>query len=79
MKFIRNIIKNILEEQFHTDIKEHDIVELLEDVPEIPLFVGDGGTVVHIYNQGEAYEVEFFRDNKTIAVKTMLPHQIKKI
>ncbi len=40
-------------------IKEHDIVVLTEDVPEEGLTAGDVGTVVHIHNQGEGYEVEF--------------------
>ncbi len=40
-------------------IKEHDIVVLTEDVPEEGLTAGDVGTVVHIHNNGEGYEVEF--------------------
>jgi hypothetical protein len=46
-------------------IKEHDIVVLAEDVPEEGLTAGDVGTVVHIHNNVEGYEVEFM----TLTVK----------
>ena len=39
-------------------IKEHDIVVLTEDVPEEGLTAGDVGTVVHIHNPGEGYDVD---------------------
>jgi hypothetical protein len=54
-------------------IKEHDIVVLTEDVPEEGLSAGDFGTVVHIYNNGEGYEVEFMTlTGQTIAVASLL-------
>ena len=46
-------------------IKEHDIVVLTEAVPEEGLTTGDVGTVVHIHNNVEGYEVEFM----TLTVK----------
>ena len=40
-------------------IKEHDRVVLTESVPAEGLEPGDVGTVVHVYADGKAYEVEF--------------------
>jgi hypothetical protein len=47
-------------------ISEHDMVVLTADIvvptaslPHPQLQAGDVGTVVHIYREGEAYEVEF--------------------
>ena len=39
--------------------KEHDGVVLTTNVPEDGLYPGDVGTVVHVHNGGEGYEVEF--------------------
>ena len=53
-------------------IKEHERVVLLKDVPEEGLKAGDVGTVVHVYRQGEAFEVEFMTlDGRTVAVVTL--------
>ena len=40
-------------------IKEHDRIVLKAAVPADGLEVGDVGTVIHIYRDGLAYEVEF--------------------
>ena len=40
-------------------IKEHESVALTGDLPSAGLKAGDVGVVVHIYEDGEAYEVEF--------------------
>ena len=40
-------------------IKEHDTVVLVSAVPDEGLLPGDVGTVVHVYRDGQAYEVEF--------------------
>ncbi len=53
-------------------IKEHDRVVLTEDLRQDGLQAGAVGTVVHVYRQGEAYEVEFMSlDGETIAVATL--------
>ena len=58
-------------------IKEHDIVVITEDVPEEGLTAGYVGTVVHIHNNGEGYEVEFMTlTSQTIAVATLLAKQV---
>jgi ribulose-5-phosphate 4-epimerase/fuculose-1-phosphate aldolase len=53
-------------------IKEHDRVALVRDLPEHGLARGDLGTVVHIYADGKAYEVEFMTlTGDTIGVVTL--------
>ena len=53
-------------------IEEHDRVVLTENLPEQDLQAGDVGTVVHIYGDGAAFEVEFFHlDGRTLAVETV--------
>lgn len=56
---------------------EHDIVELTEDLPKAP--TGSKGTIIHIYPNAKAYEVEFIsiRDGGII-IETVEPHQIIK-
>jgi hypothetical protein len=61
-------------------IKEHDIVVLTEDVPEESLTAGDVGTVVHIHNNGEGYEVEFMTfTGQTIALAPLLARQVRPV
>jgi hypothetical protein len=53
-------------------IKEHERVVLNVDVPGESLKAGDVGTVVHIYADGNAYELEFVSlGGKTLAVVTV--------
>lgn len=53
-------------------IKEHQRVVLTKPVPAEGLEAGDVGTVVHIYRDGAAYEVEFVAlDGHTAAVVTV--------
>jgi hypothetical protein len=40
-------------------VSEHDMVVLMVSLPQEKLQAGDVGTVVHVYKQGQAYEVEF--------------------
>ena len=51
-------------------IKEHDRIVLTEPVPAEGLEVGDVGTVVHVYADGNAFEVEFTTlDGKAVEAK----------
>lgn len=51
---------------------ELSLVTLAHDIPAHNLSRGDVGTVVHVYGNGEAYEVEFFNSmGETIAVLTL--------
>lgn len=53
-------------------IKEHERVVITAPIPAEGLEAGDVGTVVHIYRDGLAYEVEFTTlEGKTAAVVTV--------
>jgi hypothetical protein len=61
-------------------IKEHDRVVLTTSLPEHRLEAGDVGTVVHLYEDGRAYEVEFFTLNgRTAAVATVEATQVRPV
>lgn len=53
-------------------IEELAPVVLTKPLPEHGLETGDVGTVVHRYEHGDAYEVEFLTgDGRTVAVLTL--------
>ena len=61
-------------------IKEHDRIVLTNDIPGEGLKAGDVGTVVHVYAQGEAFEVEFLTlDGKTAAIATIPSSQVRAV
>lgn len=61
-------------------IKEHDRVVLAATVPSEGLVAGDVGTVVHIYRDGQAYEVEFTTlEGKTAAVVSLEASQVRPV
>ena len=61
-------------------IKEHERVVLTAPVPEEGLEAGDVGTVVHLYRDGQAYEVEFTTLNgTTAAVVTLEANQVRPV
>jgi hypothetical protein len=61
-------------------MKEHERVVLTTAVPAEGLEAGDVGTVVHIYRDRQAYEVEFLTlDGKTAAVVTLESAQIRPV
>lgn len=61
-------------------IQEHQRVVLEVDVPAKRLVRGDVGTVVHVYADGRAYEVEFVTlDGKTAAVVTLEAEQVRPV
>jgi hypothetical protein len=60
--------------------KEHDRLVLISDIPEEGLKAGDVGTIVHIYRDGEAFEVEFLTlDGDTAAIATVPPSQARPV
>ena len=62
------------------DIKEHDRVVLTKPRPEERLVAGDVGTVVHVYSDGAAYEIEFFTlDGETAAVVTVEASDVRPV
>lgn len=61
-------------------IKEHDQVVLTADLPESGFKRGDVGVVVHIHNDGEAYELEIFALNgHTLDVVTVEASQVRPV
>jgi len=61
-------------------IAELDTIVLTQDLPEQGLCEGDLGTVVMVYNNNAAYEVEFITlDGETVLVATLTPNQIREI
>ena len=61
-------------------IKEHDRVVLKTSVAVEGLEAGDVGTVVHIYKDREAFEVEFVTlDGRTTAVVTLEASQLRPV
>lgn len=61
-------------------IAEHERVVLTAAIPAEGLESGDVGTVVHIYKDGLAYEVEFTTlDGKTAVVATLEAAQVRPV
>jgi hypothetical protein len=61
-------------------ITEHDRVVLTAPVSKEGLEIGDVGTVVHVYRDGAAFEVEFTAlDGRTAAVATVEASQVRPI
>ena len=61
-------------------IKEHQRVVLKSPVPDKGLEAGDVGTVIHVYRDGEAYEVEFVAlDGHTVAVATLEGSELRPV
>src|SRR5207244_4324534 len=63
-----------------TMLKEHERVVLLTPIAGEGLEAGDVGTIVYIYRDGQAYEVEFVAlDGHTRAVATVEGHQVRAV
>ena len=61
-------------------IKEHDRVVLKTSVPKHGLEAGDVGTVVHLYGDGDACEVEFVTlEGRTAAVVTLERSEVRPV
>ena len=61
-------------------IREHDRVVLTKGLPGHGLKAGDVGTVVHVYPQGKAFEVEFVAlDGQTAAIATLKVSQVRPV
>jgi hypothetical protein len=60
--------------------KELDRVVLTEPVSKESLETGDVGTVVHVYEDGKAFEVEFITlDGRTAAVVTVEASKVRPV
>jgi hypothetical protein len=61
-------------------IVEHERVVLTTSVPAAGLEPGDVGTVVHVYRDGQAYEIEFVAlDGHTAAVVIVETSQVRPV
>ena len=61
-------------------LKEHERVVLKTPVAAEGLEAGDVGTVVHVYRDGQAYEVEFTTlAGQTAAVVTLDATQVRRV
>ena len=61
-------------------LKEHNRVVLTASLTAHGLVVGDVGTVVHVYEDGKAYEVEFFTlDGHTTDLVTVEVNQVRPV
>jgi hypothetical protein len=61
-------------------MKELELVVLKRDIPEHGLARGDVGTVVHVYDNGAAYEVEFIlASGETVAVLTLESDDVRRV
>lgn len=61
-------------------IKEHNRIVLKVAIPDERLEAGDVGTIVHIYRDGHAYEVEFTTlEGKTAAVVTVEAADVRPV
>ena len=61
-------------------IREHDRVVLTTPVAAEGLEAGDVGAVIHVYRDGQAYEVEFVTlDGRTAAVVTLEADQVRPV
>ena len=59
------------------DAKLFDSVALLEDLPDENLWRGQVGAIVEVYNDGEAFEVEFVDTNgKTYGLLPLSANQV---
>ena len=61
-------------------IKEHDRVVLTAAIPGQGLVPGDVGTVVHIYDENKAFEIEFLSlDGETAAIATVDASNVRSV
>lgn len=61
-------------------LQEHQRIVLTTAVSAAGLEAGDVGTVVHVYPDGQAYEVEFVTlDGRTTAVATLESQQVRPV
>ncbi len=61
-------------------IKEHDRIVLTGDLADGELRDGDVGTVVHVYPDGDTFEVEFLTlDGETVSVVSLPASQVRPI
>ena len=62
------------------NLKLFDVIALTVDLPEENLWQGQVGTIVEVYKNGEAFEVEFVdKDGHTYGLLTLYPEQVMQL
>jgi hypothetical protein len=75
-----NPVSASVESSVMSEIKEHQRIVLTTDLPAERLTVGDVGTVVHVYQGGSAFEVEFSTlTGETVAVVSLEKTQLRTV
>ena len=60
-----------------SELKLFDVVALRNDLPSEGILAGQLGTIVEVYNGGEAFEVEFVDpEGRTYGLLTLEPSQL---
>ena len=54
-------------------------MRLRRNAPGSGLIAGAAGTVVHVYREGAAYEVEFTEGRNTPILETLLPSDVEPL
>ena len=61
-------------------VNEHDLIAMTEDRPGDNLRKGDVGTVVHLYPDGQTYEIEFIDEHgRTRCIATVPTSQVMRL
>ena len=61
-------------------MNEHDTVVLTRSLPDHDLEAGDVGAIVHVYDAGKAFEVEFVAGSgSTVAVVTLESDDVRPV
>ena len=69
-----------MNQQLDAQIQELDIVALTHSLPEYGLKQGDQGAIVHVYPNGQIFEVEFVNsDGTTQALLTISAINLQKV
>lgn len=55
-----------------------DMVSLTEDIPDANLKAGECGTIVDVFQDGAAFDVEFIRDGVTVALEIVAASKLQK-
>lgn len=64
----------------NSSLKELDLAALRHDLPAYGLVAGDIGTIVFVYEDGQAFEVEFIaEDGRTVAVETLNADEVRPV
>ena len=79
-QFGTKVYHSLSDRMMKQPIREYDTVVLAHDLESLPLKAGDVGAVVHVYPDGEAFEVEFVTgEGKTVAVVTLTKDDIRSM